>query len=93
MFRILNKPRNIKLLFRGSEYKFKAEAFHRICDNIHNTLTVVRTEFGKTIAGFSHYKWNQVSNYENVEDSNRRSFLLQLDSMEVMISQEDCHLI
>ena len=93
MFSILNKPRNIKLLFRGSEHNFKAEAFHKNCDNIKNTLTVVRTEFGKTIAGFSHYKWNQVSDYKNVEDSNRRSFLLQLDSMEVLMPQKDCGLI
>ena len=39
----LSKPKELKLLFRGSEHNFKAKAFHQNCDNIHNTLTVVRT--------------------------------------------------
>ena len=48
----------IELLYRASEHKFSAQSFHKKCDNIADTLTLVKTEFGKVIGGFSHYAWN-----------------------------------
>jgi hypothetical protein len=46
------------LIFRASKYNFSAQAFHDHCDKIHDTFILARTEFGKTIGGYSHYMWN-----------------------------------
>jgi hypothetical protein len=59
---------------------------------VEDTLTLVRTEFGKTIAGFSHYKWNAVSNGW-VHDEGRKAFLLSLDSGEKYVPQNGQKLI
>ena len=53
----LNNPRSLRLLFRASQHNFKTEAFHLNCDEYQNTLTLIRTEYGKTIGGYTHYKW------------------------------------
>ncbi len=58
----LNQPKRLDLLYGGSENGFKVDTFHKKCDNIEHTLTLVRTEFGKTIGGYSKYKWNEVEN-------------------------------
>lgn len=60
--KILNKPKNVELLYRASENGYTASNFHSKCDKIPNTLVLVRTEFGKTIGGFTQYNWNAVSN-------------------------------
>jgi lipopolysaccharide biosynthesis regulator YciM len=46
----------LEVMFRASEHGFSAAAFHAKCDDIEDTLTLVRTEFGRTLAGYSHYK-------------------------------------
>ena len=81
----------MELLFTASQHNFSSAAFHKHCDNIPDTLTLVRTGGGKTIAGYSHYKWNQVSGY--VKDSGRRVFLVQMDLGEKLVPQSDNRLI
>ena len=53
----LCRPSAMRLLFRASEHSFSAEAFHRHCDRAEDTFVLVRTEVGKTIAGYSGYTW------------------------------------
>jgi hypothetical protein len=89
LFQSLKNPKQLQLLFRASEHDFSAIAFHSKCDNIEDTLTIVRTEFGKTIAGFSHYMWNKPNNGNRVDDKKRNAFLLQLDLMEKMVPVSD----
>ena len=88
----LNKPKELKLLFRASDHEFKAAAFHQKCDNIANTLVVIRTQFEKTIAGFSPYTWNQVSN-AYVSDGGMKSFIMQLDLLQKMVPNSGSNLI
>jgi hypothetical protein len=52
----------------------------------------VRTEFGKTIAGYTHYKWNAVSD-DYVRDERRRAFLLSFDQAEKYVPQSGQQLI
>ena len=52
----LNNPKQIQLAFRASEHQFSAAAFHDKCNNIDNALVMIRTQFGKTIGGFTQYK-------------------------------------
>lgn len=39
----LNKPTAFKLLFRASEHYFRVKSFHKKCDHIPDTVTLVRT--------------------------------------------------
>ena len=58
--RILNetmKVHRVERLFRASEHGFTAADFHQRCDNKEDTLVLIRTEFGKTIGGYTHYPW------------------------------------
>jgi len=56
-------------------------------------LVLIRTEFGKTIGGFSQYKWNKEYSGNYVNDTARQSCLLQLDLHEKMIPIHDQSLI
>ena len=76
----LQYPKKVELLFRASEHKFSAAIFHKKCDNIADTFTLVKTEFGKIIGGYTHYKWNAVKQ-KYVTDENMKAFLLSFDMM------------
>ena len=54
-------------------------------------MVIARSEYGRTIAGYSHYTWNQTNGVVN--DAGRRAFLLQLDLYEKMIPDSDNNLI
>ena len=56
----MGKPKKLELLFTASEHKFSSAAFHNYCDDIPNTLTLIRTGGGKTVAGYTYYTWNRV---------------------------------
>lgn len=75
----LNNPTSMELIFRASEHGFNAREFHKVCDSVEDTFVLLRTEFGKTLAAYTHYKWGQVSHGQYVDDSDKRAFLLQLD--------------
>ena len=74
----------IEKLFKASENGFRAAAFHEKCDNISDTLVLVRTEFGKTIGGFTHYPWLPKSP-EWFSDAGRRAFIFSLDMQEKFV--------
>ena len=84
---ILNNPVKIKRIFRASEFDFKASAFHEKCDNINDTLVLVRTEFGKTIGGFNRYQWSSPPKGEAFNDPNKRTFIFSLDMKEKFVPQ------
>ena len=52
----------MKLLMRGTEDGFTSEKFHRLCDNMGPTLTVIKSEnseFGtdQIFGGFTTVSW------------------------------------
>ena len=73
------KVQRAELMFRASKHDFSAKAFHKKCDNHEDTLVLVRTEFGRTIGGYTHYPWTSPDSVEYVIDSGRRAFLFSLD--------------
>lgn len=91
LLQALGKPKSLNLLFRGSRDGFTAAEFHKKCDNIINTLVLVRTEYGKTIAGFTESPWNAVAN-NYVHGTNKKCFLLSLDLREKMVPNEQSYL-
>ena len=66
-----------KLIFTASEHEFKTSEFHKKCDGEGNTLTVVRTEYGKTIFAFAAQKWSSVNDWIN--DPTGKSCRILLD--------------
>ena len=51
---------------------------------------LVRTEFGMTIGGYTHYPWKSAGG-ESVHDSGRRAFLFSLNMGEKFVPQgDDC---
>lgn len=81
------------LLFRASEHGFKASAFHEKCDKKVDTVVLVRTEFGKTIGGFSHYPWASPFFSSFLNDADRRCFLFSLDLKAKFVPHDDKKLI
>jgi len=49
------------LKYRASKDGFKSTDFHRKCDGIPNTLTVIKSKSGNIFGGFIEQKWLQTS--------------------------------
>ena len=73
------------MIFRASEYDFRASEFHKHCDNIKNTLVLIRTEFGKTLGGFTCTPWKSQNFVDWVGDPDGRAFLFSLDMKEKFV--------
>ena len=43
LMKTLKEPVLFKLIFRASKYQFKASRFHGYCDDVNDTLVLVRT--------------------------------------------------
>jgi hypothetical protein len=65
--------KNIKLIFKGSVDGFGAANFHAKCDNIANTLVVIRSEHGKVFGG---YTFKTLNFFWLVKDANAFIFSL-----------------
>ena len=75
---------NIKkaqLLYRASEHNFSAKTFHKLCDDNTHTLTLIETEFGKIIGGYSPLSWNSSTKHWS-EDKSMKSFIFSLNMKE-----------
>ena len=57
------KIKTARLLYRASDHQFDIKNFHEKCDGISNTLTLIWTEFGKKIGGFTPLDWNSCQDY------------------------------
>ena len=74
-------PKPVKaltLLYRASDNEFSAKKFHQKCDGIENTVTVVETEFGKIIGGYTPVKWESHQSGQYKEDASGESFLFSV---------------
>lgn len=81
----LGKPKGFKLIYRGSELNFSSAQFHKLCDDIPHTLTIVKTGFGKTIAGYTPLPWKSSPETEYFTDKTMKSCLFQVDSRHRLI--------
>jgi hypothetical protein len=54
LLKLTGKPvKNFSLLFISSLNQFSPQAYHRVCDNITNLLTIIKSKKGFIIGGFS----------------------------------------
>jgi hypothetical protein len=77
--------RSLKLLYRASEHNFSTTDFHQCCDVVPNTLTLVKTEFGNVIGGFTPLTWNRARDGHYEPDSLLDTFLFSLTLKQKML--------
>ena len=51
------KAIKLKLIYKGSENKFKSDYFHIKCDNVVPTLSLIETTNGNRFGGFTNQTW------------------------------------
>ena len=51
--------------YRASDDGFSAEDFHRQCDNIRNTITIIKSKNGNIFGGYTDIAWDSNSFYRN----------------------------
>ena len=73
----LNYPIGSELLYKASKKQFKTDDFHMACDGMRRTLTILRTEFGKTIIAYAHVAWN--SDGSHIADYDNKSCIIWLN--------------
>jgi hypothetical protein len=69
------------LLYRASERNFSVADFHKLCDEIPHTLTVIETEYDKVIGGYTPLPWNS-SKKHWAADKSMNSFIFSMDLRE-----------
>ena len=52
-----NKKIVSRLLYKATKDSDKADTFHKLCDGISPTLTLIKTESGKRFGGYTESKW------------------------------------
>jgi hypothetical protein len=52
-----------KLLYRGSRDGFTSRAFHSRCDEIIDTVTIIKSDNGNIFGGFASFPWNSANAY------------------------------
>ena len=74
-----NKKMKFNLLFRGTRDGSKVADFHKHCDGIPNTLSIIQTTKGYIFGGYNEKKWDSSSGC--VSDPN--CFIFSLDYMKI----------
>jgi hypothetical protein len=72
---MLNDLREVKLIYRASRDGFAASSFHSKCDDISNTVTIIKTISKSVFVGFTSATWT--SNGEWSYDENAFIFSLR----------------
>merc|ERR1712228_169239 len=67
-----------KLLFRASEHRYKASAFHKFCDGHAPTLTIIESNFGNIFGGFTSIEWTPKNQWR----SDKKAFLFLIRSVD-----------
>lgn len=80
MLKLCGLPPNKKwrLIYRASEHGFSAADFHSKCDNVSNTLTVIKSSCNHIFGGYTSVAWDKSNAYKT--DSN--AFLFSLVNSE-----------
>jgi hypothetical protein len=72
---MLNNLTELKLLYRASRDGFAAPSFHSKCDNISNTVIIIKTTSNSVFGGLTSAQWT--SDWGYIYDSNAFIFSLR----------------
>ena len=70
----------LKKLYIASSDGEEASIFHQLCDNIENTISLVKTGGHRRFGGFTTQTWNQVSSYTKTD---QHAFVFSLDKLKI----------
>jgi hypothetical protein len=68
---------NLSLIYKATRDGFKASDFHSRCDNKGPTISVIKSEHGKTFGGFTNLNWHKNGSHAAGDG---KSFIFQLDN-------------
>lgn len=74
----LNFPQKLRLVFRASEHELSLSKYHQLCDNLVNTLTIIKTEHGKLIGAFTPLRLKS----KQGRDRSNKTFLMAINLRE-----------
>ena len=72
------KAIKLKLIYNGSENKFKSDYFHIKCDNVVPTLSLIETTNGNRFGGFTNQTWKGAFIFKK----DKSAFIFSLDKLE-----------
>ncbi len=70
------KDLQLNLIYKATKDGFKNIDFHFRCDNQGATLSLIKSEHGKTFGGYTSINWHSKGGYVLGEG---KSFIFQLD--------------
>ena len=71
----LNKPVQLKLLYSGQRDGFSATTFHKLCDYIGPTITLIRNDYNYIFGGYTSISWRPTG-YLPAKDGNAFLFTI-----------------
>ena len=83
--------KRIKKIYQATVNGGDPSYFHKLCDNIPNTLTIIKSENNRRFGGFTTMAWESKSNSEYKKD--RNAFIFSLDNKKIYTSKEIHHSI
>jgi len=75
-----------KLIYRASTHGDSVKNFHKKCDNINDTLTVIKTKEGLVFGGFCSVCWESEN---NLEKKDLKSFVFSINLSKIYFVSED----
>ena len=75
------KIKEIKKLYQATIDGGNSEIFHKKCDNIANTLILIKSEGQRRFGGFTPIPWKSEENY--IKDPEEKTFLFSLDNKKI----------
>ncbi|EXX63401.1 hypothetical protein RirG_152700 [Rhizophagus irregularis DAOM 197198w] len=72
-----------KLIFRGSRDGFTARQFHKICDNLSRTVTIIKVkDTNEILGGYNPIEWKNSNNSINCHGTTKDSFIFSFINKE-----------
>jgi hypothetical protein len=83
---ILKYPIEVKLLYRATKDGFQASSFHSKCDNLANTVTIVKTTSNSVFGGYTSAPWT-INLYNDFNSYDENAFVFSINKLGNQIRQ------
>ena len=80
-----------RLIYKASVDGDDSVTFHRKCDNQGSTVTIIRTDNGRTFGGFTKFNWDYNIHETQDKCEDRNCFIFSLDTREKIIEFDSFH--
>ena len=77
------KIKEIQKLYQATKDGGEPINFHLKCDNIPNTLVLIKSEDNRRFGGFTPISWKSVEGNNFIKDSENKTFVFSLDNKKI----------